>query len=222
MEQDGVSGKEKGKGKGKASMKPIIDWSSEEEKVRPRRAPRGRRIIPSTPSTLPAPAKPTEVLDCIELPRRVKPTIRKNIVEVFDLTEELADLQISPSKPAQPSEASTSHSLSPLEALLQASSQPEAFDFDSFLTSDHLLDLLPSRAQPSFSKIGEASYSEVFSVQRGKQELVIKVIPLLPVCQREGTDEVPDCSTPEEVLREVEITKTLAALPSTGFVDIKG
>jgi serine/threonine-protein kinase haspin len=128
----------------------------------------------------------------------------------------------SPTKACSTPDTSSLNQASPLDALLRAASSHETHDFETFLTSDYLLDLLPSRAQPSFSKIGEASYSEVFSVQRGKQELVIKIVPLLPVCQRQGTDEVPDCSSPEEVLREVEITKTLAALPNAGFVDIKG
>ena len=216
-----LGGKEKGKGKGNAPKKPIIDLSYE-AKPQPRRAVSVRRVAPPTSAALATPVRSKEVFDCIEVSSRARSGLGKSIVDISEITEELDELQLSPSKTAISLSSSTSTSPSPLEALLRAASSQETHDFDYFLTSSHLLDLLPSRAQPSLSKIGEASYSEVFSVQRGKQELVLKVVPLLPVRQREGTDEVPDCSSPEDVLREVEITKTLAGLPSGGFVDIKG
>lgn len=223
-------GKAKGKSNEKAALGDIVE-SSSEEKIKPPRAARGRRVIPPTPSTVASastatPIKQKQVFDCIELRSRAKSTVMKEVFDLTDLTTELEEIQLTPSKSAQSSISATSVSstsdVDALGALLQACSTTETLNFDSFLASSHLLDLLPSRAQPSFSKIGEASYSEVFSVKRGKQELVIKVVPILPVCQKEATPEVPDCSSPEDVLREVEITKRLASLDTSGFIDIKG
>lgn len=171
----------------------------------------------------------TSLMECVEIPSRaVQSTSKKSLIDIAGLTEDLGDLIIaaSPSEPSRQASPSISPSLGSIDKLISSCSLSEICAFDDFLRSPALLNLLPSRAQPSFAKIGEASYSEVFSIKRGKFDLIIKVVPLLPACSSSllsQTDiEVPDCSSPDEVLREVEITKTMSRLKGGGFVDFKG
>lgn len=218
------------RGKGKASTKGISakarTSSSSEDVVKAPRAG-GRRVIPTTPKE--TPIKGHETLECVEIPSRVRlTTAKKNVTDIIDLTEELEDLIIAatPSRPSRQVTPATTSSQGTLHALLSACSSNEIHAFNDFLSSSVLLGLLPSRAHATFTKIGEASYSEVFSIKRGKHDLIIKVVPLLPACSMPSTSseetEVPDCSSPEEVLREVEITQTMTRLEGGGFVEFKG
>lgn len=199
--------------------------TSSEEVVKAPRV-RSRRVVPSTPAE--TPARMRQTIECVEIPSRVITTGKKSVADVVDLTQELEDLIIAatPSKPSREASAVSSLSLVTVDNLLNACSSPIIQSFTDFLSSPTLLGLLPSRAQPVFAKIGEASYSEVFSIKRGKHDLIIKVVPLLPACaavsETSQGAEVPDCSSPEEVLKEVEITQTMAQLKEGGFVDFKG
>jgi len=93
----------------------------------------------------------------------------------------------------------------------------EVHDFSAFISSPAVVALLDPETQasgPSFKKIGEASYSEVYSmgIQKGKK-IVIKVIPLVEhgneVAVRVDGKELPDTSYPRDVLRELEITQRM-------------
>jgi serine/threonine-protein kinase haspin len=176
------------------------------------------------------PIKVRQQLECVEIPS-TRQIIRAAPIDVIDLTEDLQDLSIAqtPSKPPSTSCSSTSSPgvvqagpQNPLDELVRACTGNAILPFDTFLSSQAFLDLMPSRAQAGITKIGEASYSEVYSVRRGKYEVVIKVVPLFPDCKRKSVTEIPDCSSPDDVLREVEITKTMSNLPDGGFVGYRG
>lgn len=136
---------------------------------------------------------------------------------------------------------SLSSSLSPLDELLRACRQSAPISFDTFFSSPSLLP--PARAgsrgstAPRFSKIGEATYSEVFSVQQGgrgkkssistftDQTVVMKVVPLvvegLDVSLHEDDDEEyePEYSRPEDVAREINMGRLVGGLD--GFLALK-
>jgi hypothetical protein len=218
------------KGKGKATAKgvsaQIRTSTSSEEVVKAPRA-RGRRVIPNTPKETPRDSR--ETLECVEIPSRARSTTtKKDVFDVIDLTEELDDLIIvaTPSKPSRRTTPASASSPVTIDTLLSACSSTDIHPFTDFLSSSELLGLLPSRAQPVFSKIGEASYSEVFSIKRGRHDLIIKIVPLLPACCSSSTTsentEIPDCSSPGEVLREVAITRKMTGLEGGGFVDFRG
>lgn len=73
------------------------------------------------------------------------------------------------------------------------------------------------------TKVGEASYSEVFGFSQSAEDadLVLKVIPLFSGTV-EADGSFPDCSSPEDVLREIEITKKMNQVPGGGFVEFRG
>ena len=135
----------------------------------------------------------------------------KTTVSVSDITEDVCNLSI---------ETPTCSTLSPeqeFENLVSACTLKEVHDFSAFVASPAVISLLDPESQdsgPSFKKIGEASYSEVYSmgVQKGKK-IVIKVIPLVGhgeeiAVSADGKD-LPDTSHSRDVLRELEITKRM-------------
>ena len=116
-------------------------------------------------------------------------------------------------------------------ALLKSCSSEDVQPFSSFLASPILKSLITTSTAclPIFHKLGEASYSEVFrmSLDTSDPKIVIKVIPLLDGALLQPDDgsietELPDCSTPEDVLREIDITRKMAGLQGGGFVDFHG
>jgi len=135
----------------------------------------------------------------------------KTTVSVSDITEDVCNLSI---------ETPTCSTLSPeqeFENLVSACTLKAVHDFSAFVSSPAVISLLDPASQdsgPSFTKIGEASYSEVYSmgVQKGKN-IVIKVIPLVDhgeeiAVSADGKD-LPDTSHSRDVLRELEITKRM-------------
>lgn len=136
---------------------------------------------------------------------------------------------------------SLSSSLSPLNQLLRACRQSAPISFDTFLSSPTLLPPAPAGSRgstaPRFSKVGEATYSEVFSVQQGgrgkkssistftDQTVVMKVVPLvvegLDVSLHEDDDEEyePEYSRPEDVAREINMGRLVGGLD--GFLALK-
>lgn len=136
---------------------------------------------------------------------------------------------------------SLSSSLSPLDELLRACRQSAPISFDTFFSSPTLLPPAPAGSRgstaPRFSKVGEATYSEVFSVQQGgrgkklsisnftDQTVVMKVVPLvvegLDVSLHEDDDEEyePEYSRPEDVAREINMGRLVGGLD--GFLALK-
>lgn len=136
---------------------------------------------------------------------------------VSNITDEITNLAIE-TEPV----ASTSTSLSKsqeFERLVAACTSTRVHDFSQLLTSPAVSSLLGQGsssmppAKSALRKIGEASYSEVFSMGIvGGNKIVIKVIPLVDH-QKDVTSteeaEFPDTSYPRDVLRELEITQRM-------------
>jgi serine/threonine-protein kinase haspin len=61
----------------------------------------------------------------------------------------------------------------------------------------------------------------VYGFSQGADEVVIKVIPLQANSVVSG-DDLPDCSKPEDVLKEVEMTKKMSNVREGGFIGYKG
>lgn len=170
-------------------------------------------------------AKTRESLDCVEIALPARKIIQSKAIdsEVIDLTSDLSSLDIGSShtKTSAPLRSDTS-TVDGLQSLLSSCSNTAIQPFAEFLFSSTILNLVPGRAQPEITKIGEASYSEVYSVSRGRDQVVIKVVPLSPACATQLGIDPPDCSDPAEVKREVEITKRLSGLGEGGFIEYKG
>ncbi|WVQ84372.1 hypothetical protein IAT38_006524 [Cryptococcus sp. DSM 104549] len=151
--------------------------------------------------------RPRMVFEGVVLPLRTSKKSRGTQVE--ELADKLGKVAISSSLP---------ESRSSLASLLSVCSSSTIHPFSSFIASQPFL---PSPVN-GIRKVGEASYSEVFGLlsEEGK-ELVIKVIPLFEG-EVESEKQLPDCSAPEDVLREVEVTKRMGGVPGGGFVDFKG
>jgi hypothetical protein len=140
--------------------------------------------------------------------------------------------------------------LSPLLASTLSPDAPKPYDFTSFVSSPLSPFSTPSTAETPWTKIGEASYSEVFSTfstVRG-EEIVVKIIPVASNNNNivnvndddEDEDEMvtaagrgrkdqevtPDCSDWESVKREIEISKWLGGDDQErqvkGFVRFRG
>jgi hypothetical protein len=176
------------------------------------------------------------VLDGVILPLS-KSTSRKATTQITstisEVTEEVSNLSIETEPFASPS-ASTS-TLSPIQEfnrLVAASTSTQVHDFSTFISSPAVMSLLDpdsgsnSSSSSALRKIGEASYSEVFSMGIvGGKKIVIKVIPL--VNHETGdvaSEDIPDTSYPRDVLRELEITQRMGEGegPASHFVKYLG
>jgi serine/threonine-protein kinase haspin len=138
------------------------------------------------------------------------------------LINRFAQVQIH-SSPTPPPAILPEPELNNLDDLLQACSSKSVQPFQSFQTSSIFIsNVWPKvrKPNPVIRKIGEASYSEVFGLKVGNQEVVVKVIPLLSGenVSVQGGDR-PDCSECGDVKRELEVTKRMAGIPNGGFVD---
>lgn len=149
-----------------------------------------------------------------------------------DLADRLAAVSLKPSeRPSTAPALDSTRSHSSIDSLLRTCSFFRPQPFKVFLSSPNFLFHTFSRRTfkdpPAIRKIGEASYSEVFGVSVvGREEVVIKVIPLIcesvpPVGSKDKV-ELPDTSTVEDVVREIEVTKRMAQSPQGGFVDYLG
>jgi hypothetical protein len=172
-----------------------------------------RRSLPSTTS----------------VPRIASTSSSTSLDEVEQIVRHLETISIdhsdSPTSATLSSKiATTQHSFpSKFTPLLVASSSPIAFDFTSFVAAPPL----PFASSP-WHKIGEASYSEVFSARDIEgNEMVIKIIPISDHDGPTGDDideleDVPYSSEWESILREVEISRLVGEQDSTnGFVKFK-
>ncbi|GAA5928734.1 hypothetical protein JCM1841_001039 [Sporobolomyces salmonicolor] len=121
-------------------------------------------------------------------------------------------------------------SLAPLLSLTLFPTSPAPFAFTSFISSPPS-PLLPSScsSSPVWRKIGEASYSEVFSTcSENGAEMVVKIIPIAPIeGETEGNGkQMPYMSDWEAVRREIEVSRLLGAEGPEGglrgFVRFKG
>lgn len=151
-----------------------------------------------------------------------KPAIVQRIVEVeivsrmrqISLDEQVSEPKAGPSKPTY-------------AKLLEACRFNEVLPFESVLCYPAFWELLPERGdstpQPVVKKLGEASYSEVFSVSAtaGSPGVVVKVVPLLR-SSSSGVTELPDCSEVEDVRREIDITSRMSLVPGGGFAEFLG
>lgn len=113
-----------------------------------------------------------------------------------------------------------------LRSLLNCATCRTVLPFSDVFTNPDFAKLLPRDMPPTVNKVGEASYSEVFSVGEGDGAVVVKVVPLLgnsgPSSKGKATAELPDCSAVPDVVREIEITRRMSLTPGGGFVEFLG
>jgi hypothetical protein len=151
------------------------------------------------------------VLDGVILPstKSSSRTVSNTTVTVSDITDDVSTLTIEA--------PTTSTPLEEFNNLVSSCTLKEVHDFSAFISSPAVISLLDPETQasgPTFKKIGEASYSEVYSmgIQKGKS-IVIKVIPLVghedEVAVRVDGKELPDTSYARDVLKELEITQRM-------------
>lgn len=166
------------------------------------------------------------VLDGVILPstKSSSRNVSRPTVTVSDITEDVSHLSIEV--------PTTITLLDEFNNLVSACTLTEVHDFSTFISSPAVVSLLDPENQasgPSFKKIGEASYSEVYSmgIQKGKK-IVIKVIPLVGHGDEAAVSvdgkELPDTSYPRDVMRELEITQRMGAGEgaTSRFVNILG
>lgn len=144
----------------------------------------------------------------------------RRIVEVEIITKRIQNVSIEDRKPLETD--------TDLRHLLDCSSVKKLLPFSGVFASPDFVKLLPpgTGAAPPLAKLGEASYSEVFTVGEEDSAVVVKVVPLLgkagPSSNAKSKIELPDCSEIADVVREIEITKRMSQVPGGGFVDFLG
>jgi hypothetical protein len=202
----------------------------------------------STSTKATRPKKQVSKLDGVILP--ISTSARKDdaslsqITTVSGVTENISSLTINADEvhapdPTPTASSSTSHpTLShaeELERLVSSCTSIKIHDFSNFITSPAVSSLLEPNEGTStssstgtsmgFRKIGEASYSEVFSMGIvGGNKIVIKVIPLVGEDEGRERRDVPDTSYPKDVLRELEITQRMGGEEgsTSSFVNLLG
>ena len=151
---------------------------------------------------------------------------------VNDLSQKLAQVDLTGAA-QQLTAAAVPQSLPPptkeFSRLVSACTSTEVIGLDDLFYSSDFRFLFPHRrGDHSIRKIGEATYSEVFAVGVGGQEVVVKIIPLLDGRTFEwdaadhGGRDFPDRSDAKDVLRELEVTRRMSKLPGGGFIDYRG
>ncbi|KAL8283760.1 hypothetical protein RQP46_005555 [Phenoliferia psychrophenolica] len=136
----------------------------------------------------------------------------------------------SPSPPRRADPARTQHDFPPtLLPLLTQTLNSSPLDFTSFVA--HPPAPFAATAGSAWTKLGEASYSEVFaSVGEDGETLVIKIIPVSASRTQSDevgasdVDELPFMSEAASVLRELEMGRMVGGdeFPVTGFVKFRG
>ncbi|GAA5955282.1 hypothetical protein JCM3765_003270 [Sporobolomyces pararoseus] len=146
----------------------------------------------------------------------------------------LSESSLESIAPSRPFPALSPHAFpSILSPLLRSTFSPASvkpYDFSSFVTSPLSPFSLPSTEEKPWRKVGEASYSEVFSTFDEKgEEVVIKIIPIAsinPTREQLGEEDMPDASDWKSVKREIEISECLGGETSEkkleGFVKFRG
>ncbi|KAK8858853.1 hypothetical protein IAR55_003083 [Kwoniella newhampshirensis] len=201
--------------------------------LKPRKVPRVARravIVPHSPAATPnrvsrttAEGKGRDVLEGVVIP--LKSSAKKPSVQ--GLTDRLSRVTIEDSLAPAGRNLKKTTSLQekhPLTSLVQQCTSSTVHPFSTFLQSSHL----PKFAE--ISKVGEASYSEVFGLTTATTDsassgvdLVLKIIPLLDGEANDIIDgPLPDCTSPEDVAREIQVTKRMGNVPGGGFVTFKG
>ena len=163
----------------------------------------------------PAPIPTPEETEPIE--RICQPSPAVSVVAPSSPPEPLSSITPAPSLPTLPIPAQ-------LLPILAKSTSPFLHDFSTFTTSP----LPPFAPSPTWKKLGEASYSEVFSVADSNGDaMVIKIIPIAlgsPGGQEEEVDELredlPYSSECSAVLREIGISQGVGEME--GFVNFRG
>ncbi|ORY31860.1 hypothetical protein BCR39DRAFT_82627 [Naematelia encephala] len=219
-----------GKVTGKALLSTPDFFEPEVIVLKPRKVTRpGKKVIPrkSVSPATPEQTKssktklkksPREVFDGVVIPISSSKAIRDISV---DLSDQLANITLSGDQ------VDSNSTTADLQLLVESCSSTSTDSFDGFFESSTFLQVVFGvRSGPAVvHKIGEASYSEVFAVNvNGCDEVVVKVIPLL--CEGIVTSvenrEQPDCSSPADVLRELEVTKRMTNTPGGGFARFIG
>jgi hypothetical protein len=72
------------------------------------------------------------------------------------------------------------------------------------------------------SKIGEATYSDVYRAAVGEETIVVKIVPLAMGRETESGNNVPEVTRPEDVAKEVSIGQRMSAVSSGGFIGYHG
>ncbi|TXT15882.1 hypothetical protein VHUM_00385 [Vanrija humicola] len=145
---------------------------------------------------------------------------------VDDVTDHFERVTIRDTRKPKRSKAPQLPKPSAIDSLLFSCSTPTLQPFGDVFTSESFGSLLPGgqTGSPVIRKIGEASYSEVFTVASSSEDeaIVVKIIPLLGESADASTVEVPDCSEAADVVREVETTKRMSSVPGGGFGNFLG
>jgi len=161
---------------------------------------------------------------------------RRNVIYLDDTDEPIPsedEIEILIGSSAPPTVLLSALPFPPtLAPLLAATLSPDSiapFDFTSFVSSPLAPFSVPSTLEHPWRKVGEASYSEVFSTTSGGgEEIVIKIIPIASPDKEEDEEQttvgIPFLSEWEAVKREIEISHLLGAENGgiEGFVPFKG
>ncbi|KAI0751003.1 hypothetical protein C8Q80DRAFT_1154949 [Daedaleopsis nitida] len=168
----------------------------------PIRARPGRALFPAPPSP-PSPTTPSEI----------------NFDDSFDF----AQLALSPRALAEVERLETAIATSVpayVRPLLNECAQSTPHEFSAFIEMfphDPIVRIPNSLALPTFQKIGEASFSEVFGIG----DVVLKIVPLRDEeCRAVSTDvDGPAPSDAKDVLNEIIVTRAMGAT-CPGFVEL--
>ncbi|WVN89898.1 uncharacterized protein L203_105128 [Cryptococcus depauperatus CBS 7841] len=208
---------------------------------------RQRKVTKKTTKALVARHSPTQVrqpLSVDESPRKTSPSLptehsrrrrrlvfdgvvipsktEKEKIDVDCLAHDIAQITINDVQELVelPEETSTNIDAS-IKDLLQICSSQSVHCFSSLIES---LPFSTFGVPIDPVKVGEASYSEVFGISSqndGIKDFVIKIIPIFD--GRTGSNiSLPDCSMPEDIVREIGVTKRMGDVPNGGFVSFKG
>lgn len=202
---------------------------------------KGAQATPTTTRQLAQktrPARQRQMLDSVEVSLR-QPT-RDLRSSTIDLSEPLSELTLKGFVSSDKVEdRGTTHSVAitalvksqeekaiTVDDLLAVSSSSTLHNFYTFLASSDLSAYFPHQNRDSntlsISKVGEASYSEVFACgPNDGRRVMIKVVPLL---NRDAVVEgdFPEVSEVGDVVREIEITRRMSQVPGGGFVEYLG
>lgn len=219
--------------KGKAARAPA---TPERDLVKKHAVSRARKVvIPRSPVTTP---RRSIVEVVIPTPRLFAPlrdvglaTSSRHreaptVTTVEDVTEHFQRVTIRDTKKPKRARAVEPPKSSAIDTLLSSCFTATLFPFGDVFTSEAFGNVLPGgrTSAPVIRKIGEASYSEVFTVASSADDeaIVVKIIPLLGDKPVGSTVELPDCSEVADVVREVETTKRMSAVPGGGFGNFLG
>ncbi|GAA6051288.1 hypothetical protein JCM3770_006796 [Rhodotorula araucariae] len=128
-----------------------------------------------------------------------------------------------PATRSRPSASRTGRLPAHLHALQPLLLDPTPFSFPSFVASPPA----PFAPSPTWRKIGEASYSEVFATpDEDGRDMVVKIIPIAsPTAAKvRGDVELPFMSSWDAVAREIEVSRELGGEDAgvEGFVRFRG